>query len=124
MYPTLGELSEIIINTAREQLLPRFAAVEGQWKADRSLLTEADLAVQNQIGEALTLRWPTFGFLSEEMEEEAQWIAAINPSIPLHVTRFFPRYHMQQTKATLVETVYSLAGTAKKYLKHVFVGNC
>ena len=30
----------------------------------------------------------------------------------------------QQTKATLVETVYSLAGTAKKYLKHVFVGNC
>lgn len=72
MYPTLEELSEIIINTAREQLLPRFAAVEGQWKADRSLLTEADLAVQNQIGEALTLRWPIFGFLSEEMEEEAQ----------------------------------------------------
>ena len=74
--------------------------------------------------ELTTLIIPGENDSQEEMEEEAQWIAAINPSIPLHVTRFFPRYHMQQTKATLVETVYSLAGTAKKYLKHVFVGNC
>ncbi|HJC10056.1 MAG TPA: AmmeMemoRadiSam system radical SAM enzyme [Candidatus Blautia merdigallinarum] len=74
--------------------------------------------------ELTTLIIPGENDSQEEMEEEAQWIAAINSSIPLHVTRFFPRYHMRQTKATPVETVYSLAGTAKKYLKHVFVGNC
>jgi myo-inositol-1(or 4)-monophosphatase len=72
MYPNLGQLSEIIINAAREQLLPRFAVVAGQWKADGSLLTEADLAMQNQIGKALATHWPKLEFLSEEMEEETQ----------------------------------------------------
>ncbi|ADE14411.1 inositol monophosphatase [Nitrosococcus halophilus Nc 4] len=72
MTPDLEPLSEIIINTAREQLLPRFAAIGSQRKADGSLLTEADLAMQNQIGRALTARWPKFEFLSEEMEEKEQ----------------------------------------------------
>jgi myo-inositol-1(or 4)-monophosphatase len=72
MYPNLEQLSGIIINAAREQLLPRFAAVEGQWKTDGSLLTEADLAMQDQIGKALTTRWPKLEFLSEEMEEKVQ----------------------------------------------------
>jgi myo-inositol-1(or 4)-monophosphatase len=72
MYPDLEQLSKIIINAAQEQLLPRFAAVEGQLKTDGSLLTEADLATQNQIGRALATRWPKFAFLSEEMEKETQ----------------------------------------------------
>lgn len=72
MIPDLAQLSEIIINTAREQLLPRFAVIGSQRKADGSLLTEADLAMQAQIGQALTTRWPEFKFLSEEMAEEEQ----------------------------------------------------
>lgn len=59
-----------------------------------------------------------------EMEEEAQWIASVREDIPLHVTRFFPRYHMQDRNATDVRNVYQLARTAENYLKHVFVGNC
>lgn len=68
----------------------------------------------------------------EEMEEEAKWIAAI-PSvykektgrdIPLHVTRFFPRYRMLDKNATDVRQVYRLANVAGKHLEHVFVGNC
>ena len=59
-----------------------------------------------------------------EMEEEAEWIASVGREIPLHVTRFFPRYHMADREATAVEKVYSLAETARKYLKYVFVGNC
>lgn len=58
-----------------------------------------------------------------EMEEEAAWIASIG-QMPLHVTRFFPRYRMTDRKATEVSRVYRLAETAGKYLEHVFVGNC
>lgn len=63
-----------------------------------------------------------------EMEEEAEWIASagalVGREIPLHITRFFPRYQMTDREATAVETVYILAETARKYLKYVFVGNC
>lgn len=63
-----------------------------------------------------------------EMEKEAEWIASVGTivgkEIPLHVTRFFPRYHMTDREATPVENVYSLAETARKYLKYVFAGNC
>ncbi len=59
-----------------------------------------------------------------EMEEEAKWIASVKKEIPLHVTRFFPRYHMQDREATDVWKVYDLAKTAGKYLENVFVGNC
>lgn len=72
MHPDLTSLKEIVINTAKEQILPRFTEIEIQWKADRSLVTEADLAIQNEIGKALKARWPAIEFLSEEMEEESQ----------------------------------------------------
>lgn len=62
-----------------------------------------------------------------EMEREADWIASVGAlagrEIPLHVTRFFPRYQMTDREATAVEKVYSLAEAARKYLKYVFVGN-
>lgn len=59
-----------------------------------------------------------------EMEEEARWIASLDERIPLHVTRFFPRYRMMDREATEVETVYRLADVARRYLADVFVGNC
>lgn len=59
----------------------------------------------------------------EEMEEEAAWIASI-AQIPLHITRFFPRYHMTDRDATEVAQVHCLAEAAGKYLDYVFVGNC
>lgn len=60
----------------------------------------------------------------DEMEEEARWIASLDERIPLHVTRFFPRYRMMDREATEVETVYRLADVARRYLADVFVGNC
>lgn len=64
----------------------------------------------------------------EEMKEEAEWIAALETSagkkIPLHITRFFPRYRMTDRNATDVGQVYRLRETAENYLEEVFVGNC
>ncbi len=74
--------------------------------------------------ELTTLIVPGENDRMEDMEEEASWIASVGKEIPLHVTRFFPRYHMQDRPATEVEEVRRLAEAAEKYLKHVFMGNC
>ena len=55
------------------------------------------------------------------MEKEAQWIAAIDENMPLHLTRFYPRYHMMDRAATDRYRIESLAETAGKYLKNVFI---
>ena len=59
----------------------------------------------------------------EEMAEEARWIAGVNPEIPLHITRFFPQYHMLDRKPTDIRRLYQLAETAGQYLANVYVGN-
>lgn len=78
--------------------------------------------------ELTTLIVPGKNDTVSEMEKEAEWIASVEEAagkkIPLHVTRFFPRYHMTDREATEVGTVYALAEAARKYLAYVFVGNC
>ena len=74
--------------------------------------------------ELTTLIVPGENDRTDEMEREAEWIASVDPTISLHVTRFFPRYRMTDRDATEVETVYRLKDTAKKYLKNVYTGNC
>lgn len=79
--------------------------------------------------ELTTLVVPGENDSPEEMEAEAEWIASLESGsgpggIPLHVTRFFPRYRMRDREATDVGQVYRLARTAEKHLKYVFVGNC
>ena len=81
-------------------------------------------AVKGCHVELTTLIVPGENDSPEDMERQARWIAALDPGIPLHVTRFFPRYQMAGKKATDVETVYALADVARGHLNHVFVGNC
>ncbi len=61
---------------------------------------------------------------AEEIRELAQWLASISPEIPLHLSRFFPRYRMTDYPPTSVEQVYRLAEAAREYLSHVYTGNC
>lgn len=68
----LSKLKVIIISAAREELLPRFAKVDRQQKADGSILTEADLAVQQRIARQLQEQWPDTVFLGEEMSGDQQ----------------------------------------------------
>ena len=58
------------------------------------------------------------------MEELSEFIASINPEIPLHVSRFFPTYKMNDKAPTDVSKVYELAKIAGKKLKYVYEGNC
>ena len=58
------------------------------------------------------------------MHALAGWLASVDPSIVLHVSRFFPRHHMSDAAATPIETVKALAETARCHLPFVFIGNC
>lgn len=59
----------------------------------------------------------------EEMEALTEWLAGINPEIPLHLTRFFPCWKMSDRAPTDVAAIYRLAAIARKRLKYVYVGN-
>lgn len=73
--------------------------------------------------ELTTLIVPGENDSPEDMEAQAKWIAGLRPTIPLHITRFFPRYHMRDKEATDVEQLYRLAGIAERFLDKVYVGN-
>lgn len=73
--------------------------------------------------EITTLIIPGENDSAEEIESLARWIASLNPEIPLHLTRFFPRYQYSDKPATPQETVYRLSEIARKHLTNVFLGN-
>ena len=65
----------------------------------------------------------------EEMRRMCEWISSLEGivpgnEIPLHISRFFPRFHMTDRGATPVKKIYRLAETAGEYLKYVYTGNC
>lgn len=73
--------------------------------------------------ELTTLIVPGENDSPEEMEAQARWIAYLNPEIPLHITRFFPQYHMFDRKPTEIQSLRQLAETAAQYLTNVSLGN-
>jgi Pyruvate-formate lyase-activating enzyme len=68
----------------------------------------------------------------DEIWKMAEWIASlkdrsgyvIGREIPLHITRFFPRFNMTDRKATEVQQIYRLADLAHSKLRYVYTGNC
>lgn len=68
----LQELRRLVRTTAAQELMTRFACVSADTKADGSLITEADLAMQQRLQAELASRWPQFALLGEEMEKAEQ----------------------------------------------------
>ena len=58
----------------------------------------------------------------EWVKNEAAWIAGLDPEIPLHLTRYFPRFRYS-IPATPPQTLYDLKEAAETSLRHVFTGN-
>lgn len=89
-------------------------------------------AVRHCHVELTTLIVPGENDSEEEMREMTGWIAAltdsdgrcIGGSVPLHISRFFPRFHMTDRDATDVRLVYHLADVAREKLRYVYTGNC
>ena len=78
--------------------------------------------------ELTTLIIPGENDSEEEMRELSGWVKELElangKNIPLHITRFFPRFKMTDRDATDVRKVYRLAEVAREKLEIVYTGNC
>lgn len=59
----------------------------------------------------------------DEMRQLSAWLASVDPSITLHVTRCFPQWKMLGAEPTSRETVFALAEVAREQLPNVRIGN-
>jgi pyruvate formate lyase activating enzyme len=73
--------------------------------------------------EITTLIIPGENDSETEIESLACWLASLDPKIPLHLTRFFPRYKYADRPPASRESVYRLCEIAQKHLGNVFTGN-
>jgi len=91
----------------------------------RPILDTIEYAYQKGIWvEITTLVIPNQNDSDEEIESIAQFIASISPTIPWHLSAFFPSYKMSDTPPTPIQTLhkaYTIAKTAG--LEYVYIGN-
>ncbi len=82
--------------------------------------------------ELTTLIIPGENDSEDEMREISSWIAGLTDAeghitgseIPLHISRFFPRFHMTDRGPTDIGLIYHLADVARENLEYVYTGNC
>ena len=103
--------------------------LKGNLKTTKAFI---ERAVKSCHVELTTLIVPGMNDTEEEMRELSGWVSnlkdadgnVIGDEVPLHISRFFPRYKMSDVRATDVSTVYRLAEIASAKLKYVYTGNC
>ena len=89
-------------------------------------------AVQRCHVELTTLIVPGENDTEDEMRALTSWVAGLKDAagrtvgtdVPLHISRFFPRFHMADRGPTDVRKVYRLAEVAGERLRYVYTGNC
>ena len=102
-------------------------------QGDRQMVMEfISRAVQICHVELTTLIVPGENDTEEEILALSSWISRLDtggrlPSgkeIPLHISRFFPGFHMNDRPATNITHIYRLAERARENLTYVYTGNC
>ncbi|MBQ9014511.1 MAG: radical SAM protein [Firmicutes bacterium] len=91
-----------------------------------------ELAAKHCHVELTTLIIPGENDSDEMMEAQVNWIAGltgkdgsnIGRRIPLHISRFFPQFHMTDRPPTDVRRIFELADLASQKLEYVYTGNC
>ena len=73
--------------------------------------------------EVTTLVVPGRNDSEDDIDAIAGLVASVSPDIPLHVTRFFPRFQMLDRQPTPAADVRRLADVARRRLNHVLTGN-
>ena len=81
------------------------------------------IAAKHAHVEITTLIVPGENDSPDEMHALSSWIAGVDRSIPLHITRFFPRRKMKDKAPTDVSLMRSLSRIAKENLDTVLLGN-
>lgn len=116
-----------------DQLIPYVDAVNTDLKGDADFYRELGGDFQTVVNgieqihdrchlEITTLLVPGKNDTDAFVEWESSWLASLDANIILHLSRYFPRYHYE-IPPTDVERMKHLQKTARKYLKHVCLGN-
>ena len=73
--------------------------------------------------EVTTLVVPGISDDDTQVDAMARWLASLDPSIPYHLTRFFPHYRMTDVAPTPLRTMHRLHDVAARHLPTVLLGN-
>ncbi len=73
--------------------------------------------------EVTTLVVPGLSDDPAQIDSAARWLASLDPGIPYHLTRYFPRHRMKNVPATSIPLLYELADVARQHLADVIIGN-
>lgn len=73
--------------------------------------------------EITTLVVPGLNDDDAAIDASARWIASLDPSIPFHLTRFFPCHRMRDRLPTPASTLRHLASVARRHLEDVLTGS-
>ena len=71
-FPDLEKLKSLVKVAAKEELLKDFGHSEFDYKADGSVITPADIAMQDRLENELNHHWPMYDVLGEEMTDDEQ----------------------------------------------------
>ena len=94
--------------------------IGGDLKTTKAAIEMA--AEQGVHVEVTTLVIPGRNDRDEEMAAEAEWLAGLSAELPLHLSRYFPRYR-SKIPMTPVETLQRLRRIAGARLRFVHLGN-
>ncbi len=72
LLPDIEKLKSLVKNAAQEILLKDFGHSTFEYKEDGSVVTPADLAMQDRLEKELKQQWSTHSILGEEMAEAEQ----------------------------------------------------
>jgi myo-inositol-1(or 4)-monophosphatase len=78
-YEDLVAIQNIVRDTARDKLSGFVACSTADYKPDGSIVTDADMAMQQALTEALGARYPGIGMLGEEVDEAQQRAILASP---------------------------------------------
>ncbi|MDR0404596.1 MAG: AmmeMemoRadiSam system radical SAM enzyme [Oscillospiraceae bacterium] len=118
-----GELLELVdaFNIDVKSFAPQFYKQHG---GDlETVRRNVETAAKPAHLEVTTLIIPGQNDQEEEIVALSDWLSSVSPKIPLHLSRFFPRYKWTQTPSTPIDTIYQLANAARRRLKYVYEGN-
>jgi len=87
--------------------------------AQRTIQMAAEVGVHVEV---TTLVVPGISDDINEFCAEVDWLAGVSREIPLHLSRYFPRYQYK-APATQLDKLYKLQRIAQKRMKYVYLGN-
>ena len=121
-FNNLSKYFNIVINNTVSYCFSEdsYKKLGGDFETVKSFIIRAS---KDAHVEVTSLIVPGFNDDAEEMDRMAGWLASVDESIPLHITRFFPMYRVTDRPPTPLSVLRELRTVAEKHLRSVYLGN-